>query len=76
VGFRWFVLRHAQDLGLVGWVANRADGSVEVMAQGPDTAMDRFDALLRSGPLMARVDRVEKVYNPHEEMRLKTFDIR
>jgi acylphosphatase len=76
VGFRWFVLRHAQDLGLIGWVANRPDGSVEVVARGPDDAMDRLDILLRSGPRLARVDRVEKTSNPHDTAQSKTFEIK
>lgn len=34
VGFRAFVLRQAQDLRCVGWVKNREDDSVEVVAEG------------------------------------------
>ena len=34
VGFRWFVRDRAEALGLVGWVRNRADGAVEVVAEG------------------------------------------
>ena len=34
VGFRWFVEREAAQLGVTGWVRNREDGSVEVMATG------------------------------------------
>ena len=39
VGFRWFVQREAARLGLDGWVANQVDGSVEVVAEGPDAAL-------------------------------------
>ena len=35
VGFRVFALREAMDLGLAGWVANQADGSVRIVAEGP-----------------------------------------
>ena len=58
VGFRYFVLREAQALGLRGWVANLADGSVQCVAEGP---RDRLEALLdrlREGPPAAIVDGV------------------
>lgn len=34
VGFRWATLEIANELGLVGWVKNRADGQVEIVVQG------------------------------------------
>jgi len=36
VGFRMATQKQARTLGLVGWVANRMDGSVEVVAEGED----------------------------------------
>jgi acylphosphatase len=33
VGFRYYVLNAAIELGLTGWVRNRRDGSVEVVAE-------------------------------------------
>jgi acylphosphatase len=59
VGFRWFVTRQAALLGLTGWVANRPDGSVEVVAEGPADALDGLQGLLAGGPAGARVERVE-----------------
>src|SRR5439155_20058522 len=44
VGFRYFVVREAMELGLVGWVANAADGSVVLVAEGPPAALDALDA--------------------------------
>lgn len=34
VGFRWYVMERAQELGLTGYVLNRRDGTVEVVAEG------------------------------------------
>lgn len=34
VGFRYYVVTEAAGLGLTGWVRNRRDGSVEVVAEG------------------------------------------
>ncbi len=59
VGFRWFVENEASKLGISGWVRNREDGCVEVLAAGTKAQLDSlYDVLLR-GPRAARVDRVE-----------------
>ncbi|MCI0519071.1 MAG: acylphosphatase [Chloroflexi bacterium] len=55
VGFRYFVLENAMELGLTGWVRNRWDGSVETTAEGPRPALEKLAALLRRGPLPAYV---------------------
>ena len=36
VWFRESCRREAERLGVTGWVRNRADGSVEIEAQGPE----------------------------------------
>jgi acylphosphatase len=56
VGFRAFVLRHARDLGVAGTVANRPDGTLEVVAEGDRCTVDALVERLRRGPLGARVD--------------------
>ena len=58
VGFRWFVEREAATLGITGWVRNRDDGRVEVMATGTREQLSALDARLREGPRAARVDDV------------------
>jgi len=59
VGFRAFVWRTAAGLGLSGWVRNRLDGSVEVLASGPDAVLDELEEHLRRGPRWASVDSVQ-----------------
>ena len=59
VGYRWFVEREAAALRLDGWVANRADGSVEVVAEGPPEALDRLVLQLWEGPSGSSVADVE-----------------
>ncbi len=59
VGFRYYVLREAQQLGLSGYVRNLRDGRVEVVAAGSAEKLGRLEALLWRGPVMARVDMVE-----------------
>jgi acylphosphatase len=59
VGFRFFAEDVARRDGLVGFVRNLTDGSVEVVAEGEDEAVSRFERSLYSGPLLARVENVE-----------------
>ena len=58
VGFRVSTLDRAMLLGLVGYVQNLWDGSVEVVAEGPRSALGDLVTWLHQGPPMARVDRV------------------
>jgi acylphosphatase len=57
VGYRWWTEREAARLGLEGWVRNRRDGTVELMAIGPPEALERLVARCATGPAGARVDR-------------------
>lgn len=75
VGFRWFVWRQAEKLGLKGYVRNMRDGSVEVLAEGPESAVEALGRALERGPSMARVDRVEKADVPHEAIVSNGFEI-
>jgi acylphosphatase len=59
VGFRYFVRREALALGVAGWVANREDGSVECVAEGPTEVLERLLSILRAGPPGAIVDQVD-----------------
>jgi acylphosphatase len=61
VGFRFFVENAAQREGIHGYVRNRHDGSVEVLAEGDAEAMLRFEMAVRRGPAGARVDDVETI---------------
>ena len=65
VGFRAFAVAQAERLGIVGQVWNGADGrTVEVVAEGPRPALERFVQLLRQGPAAANVDDVVAVWLP------------
>lgn len=55
VGYRAWCLGEARRLGLVGWVRNRSDGTVEWLATGPAAAVEAFVARCRKGPFLARV---------------------
>lgn len=59
VGFRYQTEREARLLGLHGYVRNRADRAVEVVAEGPRASLERLLAWLHHGPGMAYVTEVE-----------------
>lgn len=59
VGFRWFTLQAAQDLGLGGWARNEPDGSVSGEAEGEWGPLDLFRERLAQGPPSARVSRLD-----------------
>ncbi len=60
VYFRATAQREARQHGLSGWVKNRTDGSVEIVAEGEEDDVKDFLAWAHSsGPSTARVDDVE-----------------
>lgn len=64
VGFRYFVMRHADDLGLKGWVRNTMRGEVEVVVEGARPALEQFLLHLQAGPQSARVSNVDVKWQP------------
>lgn len=76
VGFRWYVVRSARELGVRGTVRNRADGAVEALLQADDPQLlDAMVARMEEGPPAARVEdvQVEVVSEPeteYDEMRV------
>jgi acylphosphatase len=59
VFFRDSVRRLAQQRGVSGWVANRADGTVEAVFEGEPDAVERLVAFCREGPRGAQVESVD-----------------
>lgn len=64
VGFRMHVARAARSLGLAGWVANRADGALSVVAEGDRDPLDALESVVRRGPRGSSVLRVESQRSP------------
>ena len=59
VFFRNWTIDQAQALGLRGWVRNRRDDSVEILAFGEEDAIADLIARCHQGPPAAQVERVE-----------------
>jgi acylphosphatase len=60
VWFRESTRREAERLGVQGWVRNRREGSVEVVAEGPEENVGKLVAWCHHGPPSARVTRVHE----------------
>ena len=74
VGFRWWVRSAAERYGVRGWVANRADGSVEIFAEGASDDLARFLMDAEEGPPYSRVESFVK--SPAAPEGFRDFSIR
>ncbi len=59
VFFRAATQREAKRLGITGWVKNRQDGAVEMVAEGEEDAIKEMVSWANHGPSAARVDSVD-----------------
>lgn len=75
VGFRASTQTQAQRLGVRGWVANQWDGSVRVVAEGPDEALRQFLAWLEHGPPAAEVEKLDVQWS-QSDGDLRGFQVR
>ncbi len=75
VGYRYFTLRKAQELGIKGYVMNLNDGRVLVVAEGDENALDKFISSLREGPKFSRVTGIE-MYEYDSDEKFTRFEIR
>ena len=75
VSFRYYTQLEARRLGLTGWVRNEWDGSVRVVADGPNDALNSFLRWLHVGPRAARVDNVQISWSSALN-GFETFEIR
>lgn len=66
VGYRFFVLDRARVYGVRGFVRNAENGSVEVIAEADEGALNAFIDDLRVGPRAAQVDDVRVVRSDRE----------
>ena len=59
VFFRENTKKKAKELGIKGWVRNLADGRVEAVFEGDKDKIDKMISWARSGPLFAKVEKLE-----------------
>jgi acylphosphatase len=75
VGYRYFAMEQAREIGVFGWVRNLPDGSVGFHVEGPTVAVDDMLERLRQGPMSGHVERLMGAWLPKSEGHLG-FEIR
>jgi len=75
VGFRYWARRKARELALTGYVRNRWNATVEVVAEGPKASLQRFLHALGRGPHSARVQRVSAEWGLYSG-NYRSFEVR
>ncbi|MBN8548344.1 MAG: acylphosphatase [Deltaproteobacteria bacterium] len=75
VGFRNFTRRTALQQGILGWVRNCEDGSVEAVLHGSKEAVDQLLVKLKQGPPLSQVEAIE-IYEDLSEDCFEDFTIR
>ncbi|XBP67531.1 acylphosphatase [Bacillus velezensis] len=74
VGFRYFVQMEADRHKIAGWVKNRDDGRVEILAEGPEESLKQFAEAVRKGGPFSNVTNVT-IEESHRLKGYRTFSI-
>jgi len=75
VGFRAFVYQNATQIGVTGWVRNVGYNTVEAVAEGSRSQIDRFLEMVKRGPNASRVDKSQEEWEGATE-EFATFQVR
>jgi acylphosphatase len=75
VGFRYFTIRKARELGISGWVKNSLDGGVEIVAEGEKWQLDEFTESVKIGPSHSTVTAID-VKEEEYKNEFKGFEVR
>ncbi len=74
VGFRYYTQKAARQLGVVGWVRNCADGTVEINVAAEDAELSAFIQKIREGPRFSKVTQVDEM-DLNEDITYTQFTI-
>ena len=75
VFFRQNTQKKAQSLGLLGYVKNMDDGTVEILAQGERDKLEQLLAHLKTNPGNSQIEKIEEKWD-NEDEPLREFEIR
>ncbi|OLS25427.1 MAG: Acylphosphatase [Candidatus Heimdallarchaeota archaeon LC_2] len=59
VFYRTSAIKEAKMLTIVGWIKNRSDSSVECIAEGTRSNLEKFISWCKNGPPHAKVERID-----------------
>lgn len=75
VGFRQFVKKNAQNLGLLGFVTNLQDGRVEIVAQGSKETIEKLVKLCEKGSFFSDVKSIQIEWEEGSKEQFNDFQI-
>lgn len=75
VFFRSETKAKAQELGLLGWVKNLADGRVEILTEGEKEKLEKLIEWVKKGPASARVNGLDVEWQKYKG-EFENFEIR
>ena len=75
VGYREFVKREAEKLGIVGWVRSLHDNRVEVLAQGSENDLNKLIKICEKGLFLADVKNIAIEWQEPQE-QFESFEKR
>lgn len=77
VGYRKFVRHNAEKLGLVGWVRNLPEGTVEAEVAGDENKIEKLIAACRKGPMLSEITAVDVEWEekdfPYQEFVIRHY---
>lgn len=75
IGYRYYVINCAQEIGICGYVRNKEDGSVEVIGEGDESSLQEFICQLHaSEDPVIHVDDISVIWADSSQ-EFKTFGI-
>jgi acylphosphatase len=75
VGFRYFILRHAQELGLTGFTRNLYSGEVQTVVEGEVAKIEELFSIVKTGPRSSSVNKSTIFWSDSKE-EFSSFQIR
>jgi acylphosphatase len=75
VGFRYYIVRHAERLGLTGYTKNLYTGEVQTVVEGEVPVIEELFSLIRTGPGHASVKNA-KIYWSDSKDEFTSFEVR
>jgi acylphosphatase len=75
VGFRYFILRHAEELGLTGYTKNLYTGEVQTLVEGEIAKIEELFSIIKTGPRSASVKK-STIFWSEAKDEFNSFQIR
>jgi acylphosphatase len=75
VGFRYYILKHAQELGITGYTQNIVTGEVQTIVEGEVSQIEELFSIIKVGPRSSKVKNA-RIYWSDNKDEFSSFQIR